>query len=133
MEVWKVHGLPQANFKIIIIIFDNSFTNLHSTCTVLKNTRLDELKKSSQVGDDSNIYNATDEVSGSASVFNYELFASIVGMIEDFPGEAYRYFVSNGQEYSHLPSDEVDDNSLEVINFLLLYFSYHVHPWRTDA
>ena len=37
-------------------------------------------------------------------------------MIASFPGEAYSYFVSNGEDYSRLPSDDVDGDSQEVTN-----------------
>ena len=75
---------------------------------------MNKCEKSNDGTDCSQIYDATDEITGAPLLLRHELFISIISMIASFPGEAYGYFVSNGEDYSRLSSDDVDGDSQEV-------------------
>ena len=87
--------------------------NLHFACAVLNNTQFNKFQKLSPIcdngGGDCQIYDAADEVTSSSTFLSYDLYTSTLGMIGSFPQEAYRFFISSGEEYSCLSSCEGDE------------------------
>ena len=87
--------------------------NFHFACAALNDTQFDKFQKLSPMSDNSGgdcqIYDAADEVTSSSTFSSYDLCLSTLGMVGSFPQEAYRYFISSGEEYSRLSSYEGDE------------------------